>query len=85
VIKKHPPSREISATDSFSFNVDFTTNLTRIRISSIARKVESQEERKETTERIEEGRKHQTDVSFHAHMSAWRYNVTGSRLASSVS
>lgn len=49
--------------DSFSFNADFTANLARIKISTIANKVESQEERKETTERIEEERKHQTDVS----------------------
>jgi len=63
VLKKHPPSRDVSTADSFSFNADFTATLARIKISTIANKVESQEERKVTTERIEEERKHQTDVS----------------------
>ena len=63
MIKKHPPSRDVSTTDSFNFNADFTANLARIKISTIANKVESQEERKKTTERIEKERKYQTDVS----------------------
>jgi len=62
VMKKYPPSRDVGITDSFSINADFTAKLARIKISTIANKVESQEEQKETNERIEEERKHQTDA-----------------------
>ncbi|KAF8589814.1 Cullin-domain-containing protein [Ramaria rubella] len=64
VLKKHPPSRDIAADDSFSFNNDFTASLQRIKISTVASKVESTEERRETRDRIEEERKHQTDASL---------------------
>jgi cullin 3 len=63
ILKKHPPSRDISTEDSFSFNSDFTSPLHKIKISTIASKVETQEERKETQDRIEEERKQQADVS----------------------
>ena len=62
VLKKHPPGRDVHTTDSFSFNVDFSSPLQKIKISTISSKVESNEERKETQDRIEEERKHQTEV-----------------------
>ena len=65
ILKKHPPSRDVSPSDSFSFNADFTAPLQRIKISTVAAKVETGEERKETMERIEEERRHQTEVSFY--------------------
>lgn len=66
VLKKHPPSRDIDETDSFTFNTDFTAPTQRIKISTISAmtKVENTEERKETMDRVEEQRKHQIDVSF---------------------
>lgn len=63
ILKKHPPGREVNPTDSFSFNADFASNLQKIKISTIASKVESGEERQETKDRIDEERKHQTEVS----------------------
>ena len=48
--------------DSFSFNSDFTSSLQKIKISTVSSKVESTEERKETHDRIDEERKHQTEV-----------------------
>ena len=48
--------------DSFSFNDGFTSNLQKIKISTISSKVESTEERKETHDRIDEERRHQTEV-----------------------
>ena len=63
ILKKHPPSREVSTSDSFSFNSGFTSPLLRIKIATLASKVESNEERKETQDRIEEERKQQADVS----------------------
>ncbi|GJJ08693.1 hypothetical protein Clacol_002912 [Clathrus columnatus] len=62
VLKKHPPSRDISSDDSFTFNEDFTAPLQRIKIGTIATKVESTEERRETRDRVEEERKHQIDA-----------------------
>lgn len=62
ILKKHPPSREVSTSDSFSFNSGFTSPLLRIKIATLASKVESNEERKETQDRIEEERKQQADA-----------------------
>ncbi|KAJ7227159.1 Cullin-domain-containing protein [Mycena pura] len=62
ILKKHPQGREVNPTDSFSFNADFTSNLQKIKISTISSKVESGEERKETKDRIDEERKHQTEA-----------------------
>ncbi|KDQ59266.1 hypothetical protein JAAARDRAFT_33992 [Jaapia argillacea MUCL 33604] len=62
VLKKHPPGREINRDDSFSFNSDFSSPLQKIKISTVAAKVENTEERKETRDRIEEERKHQTEA-----------------------
>ncbi|KAJ6513268.1 Cullin-domain-containing protein [Mycena sanguinolenta] len=62
ILKKHPPGREVDPTDSFSFNVDFSSNLQKIKISTVSSKVESGEERKETKDRIDEERRHQTEA-----------------------
>ena len=64
VLKKHPASRDVNDTDTFSFNADFTSSMQRIKISTVAgfSKVENAEERKETRDRIEKERKHQIDV-----------------------
>ncbi|KAJ6494801.1 Cullin-domain-containing protein [Mycena vitilis] len=62
VLKKHPPGREVEATDSFSFNADFSSSLQKIKIGTISSKVESGEELKETKDRIDEERRHQTEA-----------------------
>ncbi|TFK47821.1 Cullin-domain-containing protein [Heliocybe sulcata] len=62
VLKKHPPGRDVNPDDSFSFNADFTSNLQKIKISTVAAKVETNEERKETRDRVEEERRHQTEA-----------------------
>ena len=64
VLKKHPQGRDVNQEDSFSFNSDFTSNLQKIKISTVSSKVESTEERKETHDRIDEERKHQTEVKW---------------------
>lgn len=63
ILKKHPPGREISDDDSFSFNYDFSSPMSKIKIATVSSKIESKEERKETRDRIDEERKHQIDVS----------------------
>lgn len=62
VLRKHPPGRDVKDDDFFSFNEGFQSELHKIKIAVVAAKVESGEERKETRERIDEERKHQTDV-----------------------
>ena len=62
VLRKHPPGRDVRDEDYFSFNEGFQSELNKIKIAVVAAKVESGEERKETRERIDEERKHQTDV-----------------------
>ena len=62
ILKKHPPGRDVNRGDSFSFNNDFTSSLQKIKISTVSSKVESTEERKETHDRIDEERRHQTEV-----------------------
>ena len=64
ILKKHPPGRDVNSTDSFSFNADFSAPLQKIKISTVASRVENTEERKETKDRIDEERRHQTEVRF---------------------
>ena len=72
ILKKHPPGRDVNPTDSFSFNVDFSAPLQKIKISTIASRVENTEERKETKDRIDEERRHQTEVcSIHDLWFVW--------------
>lgn len=65
VLKKHPPGREVNPEDSFSFNADFTAPYQRIKIATVASRVESGQERQETMDKVDEERRHQTDVSAH--------------------
>lgn len=63
ILKKHPPGRDIHPSDSFSFNNDFTSPMQKIKISTVSAKVETNKERKETRDRIDEDRQHQIEVS----------------------
>ncbi|ETW83078.1 hypothetical protein HETIRDRAFT_474227 [Heterobasidion irregulare TC 32-1] len=62
VLKKHPHGRDVNPSDSFSFNQDFSSPLQKIKISTVASRVESGEERKETHDRVEEERRHQIEA-----------------------
>ncbi|KZT56924.1 Cullin-domain-containing protein [Calocera cornea HHB12733] len=62
ILKKHPPSRDVAEDDTFSFNHDFTAPLMRIKISTVASRVENADERQETKDRVDEERKHQTEA-----------------------
>ena len=63
VLTKHPKGRDISESDYFSFNSGFTAPLAKIRIQTIAAKVETDAERRETDLKVEEARNTQCDVS----------------------
>ncbi|EKM58373.1 uncharacterized protein PHACADRAFT_252641 [Phanerochaete carnosa HHB-10118-sp] len=62
VLKKHPAGRDVNPTDSFAFNSDFSAPLQKIKISTVASRVESNEERRETRDRVDEDRKHQMEA-----------------------
>ncbi|GBB95576.1 hypothetical protein RclHR1_02570010 [Rhizophagus clarus] len=64
ILVKEPKGKEINAGDQFYFNNDFTAPLQRIKIQTVASKVESEGERKETREKVEEARKHQTEAAI---------------------
>ena len=64
VLKKHPPGRDVKPDDSFSFNEAFSAPLQKIKISTVAARVESGVERRETQDRIEEERRHQTEAAI---------------------
>ncbi|KAI1318338.1 Cullin-4A [Mortierella claussenii] len=63
VLMKHPKSKDVSETDEFSFNKDFTASLTRIKINAIQLK-ETQEENASTNERIFQDRQFQVDAAI---------------------
>lgn len=62
ILKKHPPGRDVDPNDSFSFNHDFSSDLRKIKISTVVSRVETGDERKETRDRIDEERRHQIEV-----------------------
>ncbi|KAG0038872.1 Cullin-4, partial [Gryganskiella cystojenkinii] len=63
VLIKHPKSKDVSETDEFSFNKDFTAPLTRIKINAIQLK-ETAEENASTNERIFQDRQFQVDAAI---------------------
>lgn len=63
LLEKDPKSKDVKITDKFRINNNFSSPLAKIKIATIANRVETTEERKQTDEKVEEERKHQTDVS----------------------
>jgi cullin 3 len=63
ILTKNPKSRDVGPSDKFSFNNSFTCPLAKIKIQTIVGKVENNEERAETQEKVDEERKHQIEVS----------------------
>ncbi|KAF9532609.1 Cullin [Crepidotus variabilis] len=57
ILRKHPQSREIDDADSFTFNQDFTYPGKKFKIATVLSKLENNDERRDTMERIEEERK----------------------------
>ena len=64
ILVKEPKSKEVADTDSFKFNAGFTDKLSRIKIQSIASKVETALELKETQEKVEDARKHMAEAAI---------------------
>lgn len=64
VLTKSSKGRDILPDDTFSFNEDFTSNMARIKIQALASKVETDGERKNTQDKVDEERKHQIEASI---------------------
>lgn len=63
ILTKEPKGRDINQGDKFYFNEGFTANLARIKIQTVANKVESEGERKQTQDKVDEERKHQIEAA----------------------
>jgi cullin 3 len=64
ILLKEPKGKDINPGDVFYFNDEFTAPLQRIKVPTVASKVETEGERKETREKVEEARKHQTEAAI---------------------
>jgi cullin 3 len=62
VLRKRPTGRDVNPKDSFSFNADFSSSLRKIKINTVAARIESEEEQKETQRGVKEERRYQIDV-----------------------
>ncbi|KAH8092592.1 Cullin-domain-containing protein [Cristinia sonorae] len=62
ILKKHPPGRDVNVDDAFSFNLDFSAPLYKIKISTVASRVESTDERRETKEKVDGERRYQIEA-----------------------
>ncbi|GAA5944285.1 hypothetical protein JCM3775_003311 [Rhodotorula graminis] len=62
VLTKHPRGRDVAESDEFSFNTSFTAPLAKIRIQTVAAKVETDAERRETEGKVDEARNTQCDA-----------------------
>lgn len=83
ILIKHPSSREIKESDTFSFNADFTSKTTKVKISTVASRLETGGERKETREYVTEERKLQAKACIVRVMKD-RKHLTHSELVNEV-
>lgn len=81
ILTKEPKSRDVKTTDSFSFNSAFTSPQLKIKIATIANKVETESERKDTYQRIEESRRHQTEACIVRTMKARKTMIYNNLIA----
>jgi cullin 3 len=64
ILIKEPKSKEINDTDTFRFNAAFTDKLSRIKIQTVASKVETAVELRETQEKVDDSRKHMAEAAI---------------------
>lgn len=64
VLTKDPKGRDISTTDVFSVNEQFTSKLYRVKIQTVLAKGELEPERKETRSKVDEDRKHEIEAAI---------------------
>ncbi|KAF9163249.1 Cullin-3 [Actinomortierella ambigua] len=64
ILIKEPKSRNIADTDTFTFNRGFSEKMSRIKIQTVASKVENVVEQKDTQQRVEDARKHMAEAAI---------------------
>ncbi|KAF8456747.1 SCF ubiquitin ligase subunit CulC [Kalaharituber pfeilii] len=64
LLRKEPMSKDIRRTDRFFYNENFTSKYTRIRVGLVANRAETEKERKETGDKVDETRAHQIEAAI---------------------
>lgn len=64
LLRKEPMSKEIQPSDRFFFNDKFTSKYTRLKISAVANRAETEKERKETDAKVNEQRSHMIEAAI---------------------
>lgn len=64
VIRKEPMSKEVAEDDAFFFNDKFSSKLFKVKISTVVAQKESEPEKQETRQRVEEDRKPQIEAAI---------------------
>lgn len=64
ILIKKPMSKDVRLTDVFSFNDGFTSKFTRIKVGMVAaNRAETDKERKDTNDKVDETRAHQIEAA----------------------
>ncbi|XP_028043215.1 cullin-3-A [Bombyx mandarina] len=64
ILIKHPKTKEIEPSHQFYVNDAFTSKLHRVKIQTVAAKGESEPERRETRNKVDEDRKHEIEAAI---------------------
>ncbi|KAG6399901.1 hypothetical protein SASPL_141386 [Salvia splendens] len=64
VLRKEPMSKDIREDDAFSINDNFTSKLRKVKIGTVVAQKESEPEKQETRQRVEEDRKPQIEAAI---------------------
>jgi len=64
ILSKEPKCKEIQSTDRFIVNDSFTSKLFRVKINPITTKIETDPERQETRNKIDDDRRHIIDAAI---------------------
>ncbi|XP_063228534.1 cullin-3 [Bacillus rossius redtenbacheri] len=64
ILIKNPKTKDIGLSDMFHVNESFTSKLHRVKIQTVAAKGESEPERRETRNKVDEDRKHEIEAAI---------------------
>lgn len=64
ILSKEPKCKEIQSTDRFIVNDSFTSKLFRVKINPMTAKIETDPERQETRNKIDDDRRHVIDAAI---------------------
>lgn len=63
LLRKDPMSKDVRPTDRFFYNENFTSKYLRIKVGVVANRAETEKERKETGNKVDETRAHQIEAA----------------------